>query len=130
MILQENAIVMHSVIGWKSCLGKWARVQESLLWNNFFHLLVAWQDWIAHISLPFQADGDHNSKLGITILGIFPYNGFYCSFRDYVFSAVPEYLPRAYAGEAVTVEDEVVVVNSIALSKNTLNYSVQGDIIL
>ncbi|PKI77787.1 hypothetical protein CRG98_001835 [Punica granatum] len=72
--LQENAVVMDSIIGWKSSLGKWARV---------------------------QGDGDYNSKLGITILG-----------------------------EAVTVEDEVVVVNSIVLPNKTLNVSVQDEIIL
>jgi len=34
------------------------------------------------------------------------------------------------AGEAVTVEDEVVVINSIVLPNKTLNVSVQEDIIL
>lgn len=34
------------------------------------------------------------------------------------------------AGEAVTVEDEVVVINSIILPHKTLNISVQDDIIL
>ncbi|CAL5325762.1 unnamed protein product [Camellia sinensis] len=48
-----------------------------------------------------QAEGDYNAKLGITILG-----------------------------EAVTVEDEVVVTNSIVLPNKTLNVSVQEDIIL
>ncbi|XWS44235.1 hypothetical protein CRYUN_Cryun15aG0027000 [Craigia yunnanensis] len=48
-----------------------------------------------------QADGDYNAKLGITILG-----------------------------EAVTVEDEVVVINSIVLPNKTLNVSVQDEIIL
>ena len=27
IFLQENAIVLHSIIGWKSSIGKWARVQ-------------------------------------------------------------------------------------------------------
>ncbi|KAJ0111969.1 hypothetical protein Patl1_02672 [Pistacia atlantica] len=45
--------------------------------------------------------GDYNEKLGITILG-----------------------------EAGTVEDEVVVINSIVLPNKTLNVSVQEEIIL
>ncbi|XP_024364770.1 uncharacterized protein [Physcomitrium patens] len=40
--IKENAVVMNSIVGWKSSLGKWARV---------------------------QGGGDYNSKLGITILG-------------------------------------------------------------
>uniref|UniRef100_A0A2N9INW7 Nucleotidyl transferase domain-containing protein n=1 Tax=Fagus sylvatica TaxID=28930 RepID=A0A2N9INW7_FAGSY len=48
-----------------------------------------------------KADGDYNAKLGITILG-----------------------------EAVTVEDEIVVTNSIVLPNKTLNVSVQEEIIL
>ncbi|KAK2967874.1 hypothetical protein RJ640_029868 [Escallonia rubra] len=48
-----------------------------------------------------KAEGDYSSKLGITILG-----------------------------EAVTVEDEVVVTNSIILPNKTLNLSVQDEIIL
>ncbi|KAF4376603.1 hypothetical protein F8388_025474 [Cannabis sativa] len=48
-----------------------------------------------------KAEGDYNAKLGITILG-----------------------------EAVTVEDEVVVINSIVLPNKTLNVSVQEEIIL
>ncbi|KAF5740337.1 ADP-glucose pyrophosphorylase family protein isoform 1 [Tripterygium wilfordii] len=72
--IKENAVVLNSIVGWKSSLGKWARI---------------------------QADGDYNSKLGVTILG-----------------------------EAVTVEDEVVVTNSIILPNKTLNVSVQDEIIL
>uniref|UniRef100_A0A5B7AHR1 Putative mannose-1-phosphate guanyltransferase alpha n=1 Tax=Davidia involucrata TaxID=16924 RepID=A0A5B7AHR1_DAVIN len=72
--IKENAVVMHAIVGWKSSLGKWSRV---------------------------QAEGDYNAKLGITILG-----------------------------EAVTVEDEVVVINSIVLPNKTLNVSVQEEIIL
>ncbi|KAB1211665.1 Mannose-1-phosphate guanyltransferase alpha [Morella rubra] len=48
-----------------------------------------------------KADGDYNAKLGITILG-----------------------------EAVTVEDEAAVINSIVLPNKTLNVSVQEEIIL
>lgn len=72
--IKENAVVMNAIVGWKSSLGKWSRV---------------------------QADGDYNAKLGTTILG-----------------------------EAVTVEDEVVVINSIVLPNKTLNVSVQEEIIL
>ncbi|PNY08381.1 mannose-1-phosphate guanyltransferase alpha-like protein, partial [Trifolium pratense] len=61
--IKENAVVINSIVGWKSSLGRWSR-----------------------------ADGDYNAKLGITILG-----------------------------EAVTVEDEIVVVNSIVLPHKTLN---------
>ncbi|KAK4767890.1 hypothetical protein SAY87_003031 [Trapa incisa] len=72
--IKENAVVIHSIVGWKSSIGTWSRV---------------------------QGQGDYNAKLGITILG-----------------------------EAVTVEDEVVVVNSIVLPNKTLNISVQEEIIL
>ncbi|KAM7508099.1 hypothetical protein LguiA_018552 [Lonicera macranthoides] len=72
--IKENAVVMHAIVGWKSSVGRWSRV---------------------------QAEGDYNAKLGITILG-----------------------------EAVTVEDEVVVINSIVLPNKTLNESVQEEIIL
>lgn len=40
--IKENAVVIHSIVGWKSSVGKWSRV---------------------------QAVGDYNAKLGITILG-------------------------------------------------------------
>ncbi|AES89251.1 mannose-1-phosphate guanyltransferase alpha-like protein [Medicago truncatula] len=72
--VKENAVVINSIVGWKSSLGRWSRV---------------------------QADGDYSAKLGITILG-----------------------------EAVTVEDEVVVINSIVLPHKILNVSVQDEIIL
>ncbi|KAH6758139.1 ADP-glucose pyrophosphorylase family protein [Perilla frutescens var. frutescens] len=72
--IKENAVVIHAIIGWKSSIGRWSRV---------------------------QASGDHNAKLGVTILG-----------------------------ESVTVEDEVVVINSIVLPNKTLNVSVQEEIIL
>ncbi|XP_039063844.1 mannose-1-phosphate guanyltransferase-like [Hibiscus syriacus] len=48
-----------------------------------------------------MAEGDYNTKLGITILG-----------------------------EAVAVEDEVVVTDSIVLPNKTLNASVQDEILL
>ncbi|XP_047314106.1 mannose-1-phosphate guanyltransferase alpha-like [Impatiens glandulifera] len=72
--IEENAVVIHAIVGWKSCIGKWSRV---------------------------QGEGDYNAKLGVTILG-----------------------------EAVSVEDEVVVINSIVLPNKTLNVSVQEEIIL
>ncbi|XP_043813123.1 mannose-1-phosphate guanyltransferase alpha isoform X1 [Manihot esculenta] len=72
--VMENAVVIHAIVGWKSSIGRWSRV---------------------------QAAGDFNAKLGVTILG-----------------------------EAVSVEDEVVVVNSIVLPNKTLNVSVQEEIIL
>ncbi|OMO77563.1 hypothetical protein CCACVL1_14968 [Corchorus capsularis] len=72
--IMENAVVTHAIVGWKSSIGKWSRV---------------------------QAEGDYNAKLGITILG-----------------------------EAVGVEDEVVVTNSIVLPNKTLNVSVQDEILL
>ncbi|XP_057522312.1 uncharacterized protein LOC130802357 [Amaranthus tricolor] len=40
--IQENALVMHAIIGWKSLVGRWSRV---------------------------QGDGDYDSKLGVAILG-------------------------------------------------------------
>ncbi|GAB2288780.1 hypothetical protein Dimus_023090 [Dionaea muscipula] len=40
--IQENALVIHSIIGWKSSIGRWSRI---------------------------QGDGDFDSKLGISILG-------------------------------------------------------------
>ncbi|KAD4888985.1 hypothetical protein R6Q59_034123 [Mikania micrantha] len=72
--IKENAVVIHSIVGWKCSIGRWSRV---------------------------QAEGDHNAKLGVTILG-----------------------------EAVNVEDEVVVINCIVLPNKTLNVSVQQEIIL
>ncbi|XP_044484663.1 mannose-1-phosphate guanyltransferase alpha-B-like [Mangifera indica] len=72
--IMENAVVTNAIVGWKSSIGRWSRV---------------------------QAQGDYNAKLGITILG-----------------------------EAVAVEDEVVVTNSIVLPHKTLNVSVLEEIIL
>ncbi|GLT48080.1 hypothetical protein SLA2020_217210 [Shorea laevis] len=72
--IMENAVVTNAIVGWKSSIGRWSRV---------------------------QAGGDYNAKLGITILG-----------------------------EAVAVEDEVVVTNSIVLPHKTLNVSVQEEILL
>ncbi|KAE8694569.1 pentatricopeptide repeat-containing protein [Hibiscus syriacus] len=57
--------------------------------------------WKSSIGKWSRAEGDYNAKLGITILG-----------------------------EAVAVEDEVVVTNSIVLPNKTLNVSVQDEILL
>ncbi|URE16289.1 mannose-1-phosphate guanyltransferase [Musa troglodytarum] len=93
--IKENAVVMHAIVGWKSSIGRWSRVQVSFILLSLH----------SHLPLPFleckQKPGDYNAKLGITILG-----------------------------EAVAVEDEVVVVNSIVLPNKTLNVSVQEEIIL
>ncbi|KAF8407969.1 hypothetical protein HHK36_007109 [Tetracentron sinense] len=83
--IKENAVVIHAIVGWKSSIGKWSRVQASA----------------EPSSASDDAEGDYNAKLGITILG-----------------------------EAVTVEDEVVVINSIVLPNKILNVSVQEEIIL
>eukprot|EP01018_Ginkgo_biloba_P013002 Gb_10059 [translate_table: standard] len=72
--VKDNAIVMHAIIGWKTSIGKWSRV---------------------------QGEGHYGVKNGISILG-----------------------------EAVVVEDEVVVLNSTVLPHKSLSQSVQGEIIL
>ncbi|PIA40363.1 hypothetical protein AQUCO_02500214v1 [Aquilegia coerulea] len=72
--IKENAVVMHSIVGWKSSIGKWSRI---------------------------QAEGECNGQIRITILG-----------------------------EAVVVEDEVVVTSCIVLPNNTLSIGVQEEIIL
>ncbi|XP_078164079.1 uncharacterized protein LOC144559037 [Carex rostrata] len=64
------------------------------------HSIVGWKSSIGKWSR-VQGGGDYNAKLGITILG-----------------------------EAVDVEDEVVVVNCVVLPNKTLNVSVQEEIIL
>ncbi|KAL5544339.1 hypothetical protein UlMin_008123 [Ulmus minor] len=64
------------------------------------HAIVGWKSSVGKWSRA-QASGDYNAKLGVTILG-----------------------------EAVSVEDEVVVINSIVLPNKTLNASVQEEIIL
>ena len=48
----------------------------------------------------------------------------------HIYRAKRMLLCLSVAGEAVTVEDEVVVVNSIVLPNKTLNISVQEEIIL
>ncbi|KAK9119592.1 hypothetical protein Scep_017685 [Stephania cephalantha] len=55
--IKENAVVIHSIVGWKSSIGKWARVQASLSFScPGFHASQI-------------AEGDYYAKLGITILG-------------------------------------------------------------
>jgi hypothetical protein len=35
-VYQENAVVIHSIVGWKSSIGKWSRVQASFsLYHSF-----------------------------------------------------------------------------------------------
>ncbi|GJN30656.1 hypothetical protein PR202_gb18981 [Eleusine coracana subsp. coracana] len=98
--IMENAVVIHSIVGWKSSIGKWSRVQASFSLYHFI-ILSSYFESDETLLFPIQGEGDHNAKLGITILG-----------------------------EAVDVEDEVVVVNSIVLPNKTLNVSVQEEIIL
>ncbi|CAF1911223.1 unnamed protein product [Brassica napus] len=50
--IMENAVVTNAIVGWKSSIGRWSRVQA------FFTLLITQ-----------QAEGVYNSKLGVTILG-------------------------------------------------------------
>ncbi|URD73827.1 mannose-1-phosphate guanyltransferase [Musa troglodytarum] len=119
--IKENAVVIHSIVGWKSSIGKWSRVQASFIlfllafywslpfqeYKLTFHNCSTLFDAIELSEFPYkfehasQAEGDYNAKLGITILG-----------------------------EAVAVEDEVVVVNSIVLPHKTLSVSFQDEIIL
>ncbi|ONL94565.1 Mannose-1-phosphate guanylyltransferase 1 [Zea mays] len=113
--IMENAVVIHSIVGWKSSIGKWSRVQASFsLPFHFYHQKINESSFselrclccgfLAPVltSMPsVLGEGDQNAKLGITILG-----------------------------EAVDVEDEVVIVNSIVLPNKTLNVSVQEEIIL
>ncbi|KAJ6970420.1 hypothetical protein NC653_034877 [Populus alba x Populus x berolinensis] len=110
--VMENAVVIHSIVGWKSSIGRWSRVQASFLLYFSWHgtsvicyfpnalFFNQYPDNVTKAGIIF-AQGDYNAKLGVTILG-----------------------------EAVTVEDEVVVVNSIVLPNKTLNVSVQEEIIL
>ncbi|CAN7041093.1 unnamed protein product [Brassica rapa subsp. trilocularis] len=49
--IMENAVVTNAIVGWKSSIGRWSRVQA------FITLLIT------------QAEGVYNSKLGVTILG-------------------------------------------------------------
>ncbi|KAF8399346.1 hypothetical protein HHK36_015211 [Tetracentron sinense] len=107
--IKENAVVIHAIVGWKSSLGKWSRVQANAYSSHKAYRFVSnglafikHQKPIILIYNPVEvAEGDYNAKLGITILG-----------------------------EAVAVEDEVVVINSIVLPNKTLNVSVQEEIIL
>ncbi|XP_025984715.1 mannose-1-phosphate guanyltransferase alpha-B isoform X1 [Glycine max] len=64
------------------------------------HAIVGWKSSIGRWAC-VEASGDYNAKLGVTILG-----------------------------ESVTVEDEVVVLNSIVLPHKTLNLGVQDEILL
>lgn len=37
---QENAVVFHAIVGWKSSIGKWSRVQASLTYGYFYMILM------------------------------------------------------------------------------------------
>ena len=79
-----------------------------------------------------QGEGDHNAKLGITILGKTQTSRFDVAFHIFFWVKISFLELTSYlkTGEAVDVEDEVVVVNSIVLPNKTLNVSVQEEIIL
>lgn len=87
-----------------------------------------------------QASGDYNAKLGVTILGTFLNLIcilrliYYCyygeSMKQQSFTKYANLVPLLKPGESVTVEDEVVVVNSIVLPHKTLNVGVQDEILL
>ncbi|KAB1202421.1 Mannose-1-phosphate guanyltransferase alpha [Morella rubra] len=86
------------------------------------HAIVGWKSSIGRWS---RAAGDYNSKLGVTILGTVMHSP--PLEKKLKFMLLFFYSTK---GEAVTVEDEVVVVNSIVLPNKTLNVSVQEEIIL
>ncbi|KAJ6418319.1 hypothetical protein OIU84_001657 [Salix udensis] len=89
-------------------IGPGARLKKCIILDNVevmenavvINSIVGWKSSIGRWSR-VQAEGDYNAKLGVTILG-----------------------------EGVTVEDEVVVINSIVLPYKTLDVSVQDEIIL
>ncbi|KAJ7956288.1 putative Mannose-1-phosphate guanyltransferase [Quillaja saponaria] len=100
--IAENAVVLHAIVGWKSSIGRWSRV---------------------------QADGQYNAKLGVTILGtVLDSAAIFFFSRYYTVQVLSHAIMNP--GEAVAVEDEVVVTNSIVLPNKTLNVSVQDEIIL
>ncbi|XWS37395.1 hypothetical protein CRYUN_Cryun19dG0039300 [Craigia yunnanensis] len=37
--IMENAVVFHAIVGWKSSIGKWSRVQASLTYGYFYMIL-------------------------------------------------------------------------------------------
>lgn len=90
---------------------------------------------------PYQASGDYNAKFGVTILGTFLnlicimwfiYLFIYLSWSEYETTSTnwEDLVFLVRPGESVTVEDEVVVVNSIVLPHKTLNVGVQDEILL
>ncbi|KAK3013869.1 hypothetical protein RJ639_009266 [Escallonia herrerae] len=131
--IKENAVVMHAIVGWKSSLGRWSRVQASFLPVKSVICKHARCD--LSLVLPTsdfdttEAEGDYSSKLGITILG-WPLSVFHLHAQYNFYAHVLRIWLVSDAGEAVTVEDEVVVTNSIILPNKTLNLSVQDEIIL
>lgn len=49
---QDNAVVIHAIVGWKSSIGRWSRVQAS--WEICFLVLflvfiVKWRSWYIYI---------------------------------------------------------------------------------
>nr|KJB08201.1 hypothetical protein B456_001G071000 [Gossypium raimondii]KJB08204.1 hypothetical protein B456_001G071000 [Gossypium raimondii] len=38
--IMENAVVFHAIVGWKSSIGKWSRVQASLTYGYFYMILM------------------------------------------------------------------------------------------
>uniref|UniRef100_M4CVC4 Uncharacterized protein n=1 Tax=Brassica campestris TaxID=3711 RepID=M4CVC4_BRACM len=60
--IMENAVVTNAIVGWKSSIGRWSRVQAC-----FSPLLILFMFVIT--LLITQAEGVYNSKLGVTILG-------------------------------------------------------------
>ncbi|PPD90321.1 hypothetical protein GOBAR_DD12723 [Gossypium barbadense] len=77
-----------------------------------------------------QAEGDYKAKLGITILGTLQTLPFVLFFRFLYVRQPVNHIRISVTGEAVTVEDEVVVTNSIVLPHKMLNVSVQDEILL
>ena len=61
---------------------------------------------------------------------IFPYNCCRCSCKKQIIDISQPGRWYCSSGESVSVEDEVVVINSIVLPNKTLNVSVQEEIIL
>jgi len=62
-IYQENAVVIHSIVGWKSSIGRWSRVQASFL------LYFSWHDTSVICYFPnvlfFNQYPDNVTKAGI-----------------------------------------------------------------
>lgn len=132
---QENAVVIHSIVGWKSSIGKWSRVQAS----KFVILFVL-------------VYGIRKLTLGLLTTLSTGWRWLQCKTRDYysryiythityrtfpllkrlmfIIHLISKHCSSDFSGESVAVEDEVVVINSIVLPNKTLSVSVQEEIIL